>query len=176
MSRLVDLTTAALRIVAAQALNSGLAVIGATASAFTTSVAINYVIDGIIRVLAAQTNTALTALAAADLPSSQADWRQPSGSAGFITQPANTTVYYVLCVNAAGAVRVVQGTWQGQSLTLPNGYTVVGDGSVPDIPLGVAPFALIRVTTGGSAFVPGTTALTGIATFFNVNMLPGGRP
>jgi hypothetical protein len=173
MAKLSDLPTAAARILAACSFNSGLAVIGSTATAFTTSVAIQHAIDGIIRVLAAQTNTALAPLVAADLPAATgADFKQPSGSLGFVTQPAGTTVYYVLCVNAAGTVKVVQGTWAGQQLTLPNGYTVVGDGSVPDIPLGVAPFAVIKVTTVGSVFTPATTALTSIATFFNVAFLP----
>ena len=171
MPKLDELVGAGARVIANRAANSGAAVIGATASAFTTTAAIAYTIDGVSRSLAAQTNTALAPLTAADLPSALASYLQPSGLAGFYVQPANTTVYYVLCVNAAGAVRVVQGLWLGQQL-LTAGQGPVGQGDVPNIPDGVAPFAILKVVSGGSAFTPGTTALTGIGTFVNVEYLP----
>lgn len=172
MSKLSALMSAAARLVGNMVYNSGLAVIGSTASAFTTTVIIQYAIDGIIRNLAAQTNTALAALVASDLPSSQAAWLQPAGLAAFYTQPANTTVYYVIGVNAAGTVKVVQGLYSGQQIQYPGGLSVVGDGSVPDVPDGFVAFAVLKVASGGSAFIPGTTALTGIGTFLNVSVLP----
>lgn len=171
MPSLIEQTSAMARIIANRAANSGAAVIGGTAAAFTTSVAVAYTIDGRYLSLGAQTNTALSALAAADLPASQSSWVQPSGASGFVTQPANTTNYYVLCVNAAGAVRVVQGTWVGQ-LIVTNGVESRGNGDVPQIPDGVAPFALLRVVSGGSTFLAGTTALTGVGTFQNIEYLP----
>jgi hypothetical protein len=175
MASLVDLISAATRVIANRSANSGAAVIGGTATAFSTGAAINYTIDGIYRQLAAQTNTAFAPLVAADLPAISANYTQPSGLPGFYTQPANTTVYYVLCVNAAGAVRVVQGTVLGAILPAQFGIEARGDGKVPPIPDGVAPFAVIRVVSGGSVFTPGTTALTGIATFFNVEYVPVNR-
>lgn len=175
MSKLSDLTSAAQRLLGALVLTKANAVIGATASAFTTGNAVQYMIDGIIRSLAAQTNTALSALVPASFvdAASQAaiNFLQPAGIAGFYTQPAGTTVYYVLCVNAAGTIRVVQGTYAGQPI-VSQGLSAVGDGNVPDIPDTWAAFAVLKVVSGGSAYVPGTTALTGIGTFLDVGVLP----
>lgn len=150
------------------------AVIGATTSAFTTGNAVTYAFEGALRSLATQTNTALSALAASDLASSLSGWLQPAGSTGFYVQPANTTVYYVIGVTSAGTVKVVQGTYAGQSLMLNGvaGLSVVGDGSIPDIPDGFVPITVMKVASGGATFTPGTTALTGIATFIDVMMLP----
>lgn len=152
-----------------RAAGSGLAVIGATATAFTTTVAIPFLLDGAFFSLAAQTNTALAALVDADLPTTSTPYLQPSGLAGFYTQPANTTVFYVIGVNAAGTVKVVQGTFVNQAI--PGGQAV-GDGNAPDVPDGFIPFALLKVISGGSTFVPGTTALTSIGTFRNIAFLP----
>lgn len=153
-------------------LSSGLAVIGGTATAFSTTVIVNYVIDGIIRALAAQTNTALTPLVAADLPvATGANYLQPSGLAGFYSQPAGTTTYSMLGVNAAGTVRLVQGTYVGQQIA-PVGYTALGDGNCPDVPDGFVPFAIMKIISGGAVFLPGTTVLTGVATFLNILAIP----
>ena len=153
-------------------------VIGATASAITTGNAIGYAIGGVIRTLAAQTNTALSALVQADFltaPQIAAgqEYRQPSGSFGFYVQPASTTVYYVLCVNAAGTVRVVQGTYDGQPISY-QGTSMVGKSVIPDIPDAFVAFAVLKVISGGSTFTPATTALTSIGTFIDVNVLPEG--
>jgi len=172
MSKLNHLPTAATRLLGNCIQGRAATVIGATASAITSTVAVVSVIDGITRAVAAFTNQALTALAPADLASSLANWLQPWGKAGFYVQPANTTVYYVVVVNAAGAIRVVQGTWNGQILTDPSGYTVTGVGDVPDIPDGVVPLAILKVASGGSTFTPGTTALTGLVTIFETSVLP----
>jgi hypothetical protein len=107
-------------------------------------------------------------------------------------QPANTTVYYVLGVNAAGTVAIVQGTFAGQNLVPPvtagvgalanSGTSFVGDGSIPNLPEGFAPAGLLKVvtTTGaGVPFTPGTTNLNaaGLAlTFWDINLIPEGRP
>lgn len=173
MTTLNAATSTFAKLVGNAVLTKANAVIGATASAFTTGNAITYAIGGVLRSLAAQTNTALTAMAQADIPGlpSNADWRQPSGSVGFYVQPANTTVYYVLAVNASGTVRVVQGTYDGQPLS-QLGTTMVGKSVIPDIPDQFVAFAVIKVVTAGSAFTPGTTALTGLATFIDVSVLP----
>lgn len=175
MSKLNDLPSAMARLVGNMCLTKANAVIGATASAFTTGNAITTMIDGILRTLAAQTNTALSALVPASFVDAASplavNYLQPAGIAGFYTQPANTTAYYVLCVNAAGTIRVVQGTYVGQPI-VSMGLSTVGDGNVPDIPDTWVAFAILKVVTAGSAFVPGTTALTSIGTFLDVSLLP----
>lgn len=172
MSKMNHLPTAAQRLLGNCIQGRAAVVIGATTSAITSTVAVVSVIDGITRGVAAFTNQALTALAASDLGSALANWLQPWGRPGFYVQPANTTVYYVVVVNAAGNIRVVQGTWAGQLLTDPSGYTQVGVGDVPDIPDGVVPLAILKVASGGSTFTPGTTALTGITTIIETSVLP----
>lgn len=172
MSKLSHLPTAATRLLGNCIQGRAATVIGATAAAITSTVAVVSVIDGVTRAVAAFTNQALTALLASDLAIGLANWLQPSGLVGFYTQPANTTVYYVVVVNAAGSIRIVQGTYSGQPLVNPFGYTVVGDGSVPDIPDGVVPLAILKLASGGSVFIPGTTALTALVTIIETSVLP----
>lgn len=152
--------------------------IGTTKSAFNTSAAAECTIDGIIYNLTAQTSTALVALAASHLPAAGAAYLQPSGLAGFYTQPANTTVYYVLAINAASTVVVVQGTYDGQPIANGAGYAE-GDGNVPPLPDGVAPFGMIKVVTGATTFVPATTlfdAANVTSTFYTLACLPAANP
>ena len=59
---------------------------------------------GLGRVLA---RPLVATVAATHLPASQAAWLQPSGLSDFYTQPASTTVYYVLTLNAAGTMSSV---------------------------------------------------------------------
>lgn len=110
-------------------------------------------------------------------------------SAGYV-QPASTTVYYTLAVNAAGSVAVVQGAYFGQTFdTAPTaslgqnsfgGARVTGDGAVPSVPAGYCPFGLVKVATNGSTtFTPGTTALdaAGVtASFFDLAVIPASKP
>lgn len=105
-------------------------------------------------------------------------------------QPIGSTVYYVLGVNAAGTVSIVQGTFAGQNLVPPvtsgvgalanSGTSFVGDGSVPSLPDGFAPAGLLKVVNGSAGtFTPGTTNLNtaGLAlTFWDINLIPEGRP
>lgn len=172
MSKASHLTSAAARLSANECLGSVLAVIGASAAAFTTTGTPAVSHNGILTVLSAQTNTALSALAAGDMSSAQAGFMQPSGLPGFYVQPAATTVYYVICVTSAGTWKVVQGTYDNQDLTNLGGYTAKGKSVIPDVPDEVVPVAVLKVVTAGSAFTPGTTALTTIGTFKNVNVLP----
>lgn len=174
MSNLSELGSIAARILGNMTLVKAALAISATPSAVAFS-AITTAIDGIMRTLAANATQALAPLISADfvLPTSQAalGYLQPSGSTGFYTQPAGRTVYYVLVVNAAGVVRVVQGLFDGQQISA-QGLTVVGKSVVPDIPDTWVPFGIVKVVTVGSVFVPATTALTGIATLFDVMALP----
>ena len=152
------------------------AVIGATTTAFTTTGTPAVSHDGTLTTLTAQTNTALAALAAADLPAAFANYVQPSGRIGFFTQPANTTVFYVIGVTAGGAWRVVQGTHDGQILGESLGITERGRSVIPDVPTeGFTPVTLMRVVTGATTFVPGTTALNAAnvtTTFRDISVIP----
>lgn len=151
-----------------------LAINAASAATVRTTNAIVYTIDGIIYNRVALAAQALTAFD-----------QKP-----FYVQPANTTVYYTLALDAAGNVRVMQGDFAGRQ-TFVNGIEVRGDGNVPDVPdFSVAstdaagnqtlatqwcPFGIIRIATGAATFTPGTTALdaAGItATYFDVMYLP----
>lgn len=150
-----------------------LAINAAAAATVKTTNAITYVIDGIL-----YSKVALAAQALAPI------------SGAFYTQPANTTVYYTLALDAAGNVRVVQGTYAGQPLNT-GGVVTVGDGTVPDVPdLSVAsmdtsgnqtpatiwcPFGVIKVVTGATTFLAGTDALDKASctfTFYDVMYLP----
>lgn len=171
MSKSNHLTSLAARLAVNACFGAVLAVIGGTAAAFSTTGTPAVTVNGRVFALTAQINTALSALAATDLPAAQANYVQPSGSLGFYVQPAGTTVYYVIGVNAAGTWKVVQGTYDGQQIGMP-GYTALGKSVIPDVPDGFVPVAVLKVVTAGSTFTPGTTALTGIGTFINVSHLP----
>lgn len=152
--------------------------IGTSKAAINTSAAAECTIDGIIYNLGAQTSTALVATAASHLPTSEAGYLQPSGRTGFYTQPASTTVYYVVTINAASTVTVVQGTYDGQPIANGAGYAE-GDGNVPPLPAGVAPFGMIKVVTGATTFVPATTefdAANVTSTFYTLSCLPSANP
>jgi len=163
MSKISDLDSFVLRaLVGNRALASGAFVVGATATAVTSSVIIPYIINGLFYSKAAVTNQALTG----------ATFTGPLVGGGTYVQPAATTVYYVLSVNAAGTLYVTQGSYSGQALGQP---AVYGDGSIPDVQdLTLCPICVMKVVTAGSTFTLGTTALTGISTFFNCGSLPAG--
>lgn len=98
---------------------------------------------------------------------------------GAYVQPISTTAYYTLALDGAGNVAVVQGWYAGQNLSqLQVGVSAVGDGAVPDVPLGYTPIGVLKVATGGAAtFTPGTTALdaAGVTvTYFDVALMPAG--
>lgn len=176
MSKALHLTSAPQRLLANQCLGSVLAVIGATTTAITTTGTPALAFDGILTPAAAQTNLALSALAASSLSSNQAGYLQPSGlDAAFYVQPANTTVYYVLGVVGGSTWKVVQGTYDTQALP----FSGVGRSVIPDVPDGFVPVAVIKVVTSGATFTVGTTSLGtggqtsgGVATIKNVSVLP----
>lgn len=180
MSSLKQVTSAPVRhALGNRCMTRPILAIGTSKAAFNTGAAAVNSIDGIIRNLGAQTSTALVAtVAATHLPAAEAGWLQPSGRSGFYTQPASTTVYYVLTVNAAQTVTVVQGTYDGQPIANSSGYAE-GDGNVPAIPAGLAPFGMIKVVTGATTFVPATTefdAANVTSTFYDLACLPAANP
>lgn len=93
-------------------------------------------------------------------------------------QPIDTTVIYVLALNAAGTVAVVQGSYAGQQIVYGSDLSkiVTAGGGVPTLPAGYTPFGAIKIATNGVAtFTPGTTLLdaAGVtATYFDLTLLP----
>lgn len=160
-----------------------LAINAAGAATVKTTSALLYTVDGILL-----TKAALAAQSIAPTHGVSVAGDAVAGSS--YIQPANTTVYYVLAANAAGAVAVIQGNYLGQVPTLDPtkgvgalaaiGTSAKGDGSVPNAPDGYTAFGIIKVTTDGSTtFTPGTTLLdaAGLAVaYFDVCLLPSARP
>lgn len=145
-----------------QALNSGLCVAGTTG--ITTTVTIQYAISGIYAVAkTAMTNNIITNITGP----------LNGVSATSYTAPANVTFYLVFCLDSAGLVSVVQGSYAGQ----PLGNGATGNGDVPDVPSTVCPFAMAKVATT-AVFTAGTTSFgTGnTATFYNLMVLPATNP
>lgn len=180
MTSLVDMSSSATRLLGSRnATRAVLAINAASAATVKTTSALEYQVDGLMYTKAALSAQALTALATADftggagLPSG--GYLQPSGSTAFYVQPASTTVYYVMVINAAGTVRVVQGTYTGQPLS-SQGLSATGRSIVPDVPDVWVPFGMIKIVTNSSTtFTPGTTALDAAGltvTFYDVGVLP----
>lgn len=100
-----------------------------------------------------------------------------AGPAAYV-QPAETTVIYVLALNAAGTVAVVQGTYDGQSVTYPADLSkiITGNGAVPTEPDGYTAIGALKVeTAAATTFTPGTTLLdaAGVTvTYFDIAALP----
>lgn len=157
MAKLKDLASAAARLLGN--MNYGKAVVAinaGSAATIKTTNAIIYSIDGVLYSKAILSAQALAV---------------PSGASAFYVQPANTTVYYVFAVNAAGTVVTIQGDYAGQALT-PHG---VGSGHIPDVPAGYTAFGVMKVACGSAAFTPATTALDAANitfTFYDVGVLP----
>jgi hypothetical protein len=159
MSKLSQVNDGVLRTLLANfAMTRGAIAIGTVKSGFNTTAAVVHSIGGIVRSLAALTSQALV-----------------TGGDAFRVQPANTTVYYSVGVNAAGTVNVVQGRYLGEEFLAPTGMSLRGNGTVPPLPDTHAPFAVIKVVTGAATFTPGTTlfdASNVTTTFMDVTRLP----
>jgi len=182
MSRLSDITSAAVKnLLANRVMNTAvLAINGAGAATIKTTGTTHYTINGLFK-----SKAALAAQSIAPTHN-QMGVEQPGG----YQQPTGTTVYYLVCYDAAGAVKVVQGGYDGQKMVvqpdkgigaLANmGTSFVGESVVPDTPDGMAAIGALKVVnTSGAAFVPGTTLLdaAGIAvTYLDMSLNPGGRP
>lgn len=148
-----------------------LAINAASALTVKTTSALAYVINGIYyskAILSAQTLV--------------------TGGDAFYTQPASTTVYYVLGIDSSGTVKTFQGTYSGQvwnaaatsASQSANQQGVVGNGAVPDVDSSTyAVFGMIKVVTGATTFLPGTDALDKASvtfTFYDLAMIPGTNP
>ena len=174
MSRLQDLTGAPVRdLLGNLCLSKAGLAIGTVKSGINTANTINFTIGGVYQTAkTAMTSQALAPGAAGNLFSR--DGKQQGNT---YVQPANTTVFYTVSLNAAGTVAFSQGTYAGQVLTDPtqNGVSTGGDGLVPNAPAGYTPFGVIKVVTGATTFTPGATlfdAANVTTTFYDVAVLP----
>jgi hypothetical protein len=75
---------------------------------------------------------------------------------------------WLLCLNSAGTMSVVQGTTI-LTADLSSGKKVLRWPAPGD---SVCAIGAVRVTTVGSVYVPGTTSLNGIATYYNFSTIP----
>ena len=168
MSRLQDLSQAATRdLLGNMCLSKAGLAIGSTKSNISTANAITYSVGGVLSAKAAMPNQALTGYSR--------DGKQLGNT---YVQPANTTVFYTVSINAAGTtVAATQGTYAGQILVDPtqNGVSTGGDGLVPNAPAGFTPFGVIKVVTGAATFTLGQTlfdAANVTTTYYDVSVLP----
>lgn len=173
MSSLKNIASAALRnLIGGLCLTkSTLAInLGGAATVKTTS-AITYLVGGLI-----YTKAALAAQSIA-VTHDEDGIAVANGLAAYV-QPINTTVIYVIALNAAGTVAVVQGSYAGQVQSYPDDLSRVntGAGGVPSEPEGYTAIGAIKVVTNGVAtFTPGTTALDAAGltvTYHDVGILP----
>lgn len=148
--------------------------LGGAATVKTTN-ALSYTIDGIYYTKAALAAQAITVTHDKD--------GNPVGGQNLpkYVQPINTTAYYLLCVNAAGTIAVVQGSYAGQSQAYPDLQRIsTGTGDVPQEPVGYTAFGLIKVATNGVAtFDPATTALDAAGltvSYFDLEYVPTANP
>lgn len=148
-----------------------LAINAASAATVRTTGTLSYMLNGVFL-----TKAAMTAQSIAVTHRFNGDAVTAADPA--YAQPALTEVFYVLALNAAGNVAVVQGSYAGQVIRFTNDRSKVysGRGGLPDLPDGYVPFGVIKVVTSGAAtFTPGTTALDAAnvaATYYDVSVLP----
>jgi hypothetical protein len=96
------------------------------------------------------------------------------GPAAYV-QPASTTVIYLVALNAAGTVAIVQGGYNGLAITTPSGIVRTSRGEAPEVPLGYTPIGYMKVALGATTFTPGTTLLDAAnvtVTYGNLSVLP----
>jgi hypothetical protein len=147
-----------------------LAINAASAATVKTTNAITYTVNGV-----ALTKTALAAQSMVPTHDAYGD-PVAVGILAYV-QPASTTVYYVISLNAAGTVAISQGSYAGQTQVYPTNLskTAIGNGVVPVEPTGYTGVGIVKVVTGATTFTPGTTALDAAlvtATYFDVDVLP----
>ena len=147
-----------------------LAINAASAATIKTTNALAYMIRGIF-----YSKTALAAQSFA--VTHRFDGNPVSALDVAYVQPANTTVFYLVSVNAAGTVAVSQGSYAGQAITYGSDLSkiIVGSGDVPELPAGYCPIGVVKVVTGATTFTPGTTALDAAsvtATYKDVSLVP----
>lgn len=158
MGNFVDIDHADLRqAIANRAYSKGGIAIDAAPQDVETTAAVDYSINGVMYQLAIQAAIDVSGLGV----------RTESGETAAMTAQATATDrIYLLVLNAAGNIRVVQG------VAVPTGATCY----CPRVPPDHAAFAAVKVANAsGSAFTFGTTSLatSGVTdTFFDLTMVP----
>lgn len=144
--------------------NAGLA--AGTTSTYTTTATTAHVINGLFgTTLAAQTNTA-------------SPTTDVNTGAAFVAQAANQACVYVWGVNAAGAIKVAQGSIEATQVGVTTtAGAFINTPQFPTLPDDFCPigYCVVRTSPTGSAFTLGSTAwaASGITTTFkNVCTLP----
>lgn len=166
-----DIYSAARSLATACYTKGVLAINAASAATLKTTNALVYSIAGIMYTKAALAAQVLTA---------------PSGTP-FYVQPANTTVYYVVTLDASGTVVTYQSDYAGKLVnSAPNvgmvnaqAVGVVGGGNLPDLPDTVCPIGIVKVVTGAVTFTPATTAFDAASvtsTYFDLAQYPTSNP
>ena len=95
-----------------------------------------------------------------------------TGADAFYTQPDNSTCYYLILINAAGTVHVVQ----GRDSTKSRAQGKPAPGEIPNVPSNdYAVLGVMKIVTSGGTFLPGTTDLSGAGvtdTYANCGLIP----
>lgn len=148
-----------------------LAINAASAATIRTTGTTTYTVNGIF-----YTKAALSAQSFA--ATHRADGAAVTTADPQYVQPINTTVIYVVALNAAGTVAIVQGSFAGQQMTYGSDISkvVTMGGGVPTLPAGYTAIGAVKIATNGVAtFTPGTTALDAAGltvTYFDLARLP----
>ena len=162
------------RLFANQCLSKvALAINAASAATIKTTGTTTYAIEGI-----AYSKAALAAQSFAVTHSFQGGSVALQTEAQAYVQPQQTTVVYVVALDAAGNVAIIQGSYAGQQITFPLDISkvITGVGGVPFVATTMVPIGAVKITTAAATtFTPGTTALdaAGItAVYTDIIVLP----
>jgi hypothetical protein len=126
--------------------------IGTTVQKVKTSSAINFCIDGIMYALGATDD----AFVHTDVT----------------VQPAYTTKYYLLSVNAAGTCLITQGNAYTTDSTGLIVTSLTGPAKLPPCPAANCPIGYIKIVTAATGFTPATTSHATLTTYVNMSALP----
>jgi hypothetical protein len=146
--------------------NSGAIAIGGTTDLFQIVAAINYTIGGIFYNKAITNNIPWAIEPGSGL--------NPTAPNSFVSLAAGESCAFALFLDSAGTVTMAQGPIVPTGSLCPVPAAPAGTTSVAGAG-GKAIFGAIKIATTSAAFVPDTTALTSIATYFNFSSHPG-RP
>lgn len=173
MSRLSSLASASLRkVLGNRCLTKAVLARDAdTATTVQTTNATTYSVNGVLYSKAALNNQSVVV-------THRHDGTPVTAAQPQFVQPVGTKVKYVVALDAAGNVAIVQGSFAGQVIRDPANLALVitGDGDIPEEPEGYTAIGYFEVALANAAtFTPGTTALNATdvtSTFFDVSVLP----
>lgn len=152
-----------------------LAINAGSAATIKTTGTFTFVIDGVYYTHAA--------LSAQSIAVTHDCFGQPVGGNNLskYTQPVLTTAYYLVCINAAGTIAIVQGSYAGQALRFADLQRVLtGTGGIPAEPDGYTAIGMFKVALAAAAtFDPATTALDAsnvTVTYYDLERVPSVAP